>query len=40
MTRLNSFGARQDLHVGQETYEIYSLEKLERGGFPQVARLP
>ncbi len=40
MSRLNSFGARTEIRVGGETFDIYSLRALERAGFPQVARLP
>jgi aconitate hydratase A / 2-methylisocitrate dehydratase len=36
----NSFGARDTLRVGDETFEIYRLEKLERGGVGPVSRLP
>ncbi len=40
MSRLNSFGTRSELRVGSDTYDIYSLERLERAGFPHVSRLP
>jgi aconitate hydratase A / 2-methylisocitrate dehydratase len=36
----NSFGARDTLRVGDETFEIFRLEKLERGGLGPVSRLP
>jgi aconitate hydratase len=40
MSSINSFGTRSQIHVGKETYDIYSLEKLERAGFARVAQLP
>jgi aconitate hydratase len=40
MTTENSFGTRTSLSVGDTTVAFHSLETLERGGFPAVARLP
>jgi aconitate hydratase len=37
---LNSFGTRTSLKVGNQSYEIYRLENLERAGFTNVSRLP
>ena len=39
MSRLNSFGTRSEIRVGDQTYDIYSLRVLERW-FPRIARLP
>jgi aconitate hydratase A / 2-methylisocitrate dehydratase len=36
----NSFDTRSPLTVGGETLQIFSLPKLERAGFPSLARLP
>src|SRR5579863_6574411 len=36
----NSFGARDTLKVGNQSYEIYRLEALERRGIGHVAKLP
>jgi aconitate hydratase len=36
----NSFSARSALRVGDESFEIYRLEALERAGVDNVARLP
>jgi len=36
----NSFGARTTLRVGDETYEIFSLEKAEKNGLSGASRLP
>ncbi len=40
MSTENSFGTRTSLSVGDTTVAFHSLETLERGGFPAVARLP
>jgi aconitate hydratase len=40
MSTENSFGTRASLSVGDTTVAFHSLETLERGGFPAVARLP
>ena len=37
---LDSFKTRIPLAVGSDTVSIYSLQALERAGFPRVARLP
>ncbi|MBM4263668.1 MAG: aconitate hydratase AcnA [Deltaproteobacteria bacterium] len=36
----NSFGTRQTLKVGGESYDIFRLDVLEKAGFPNVSRLP
>src|SRR4030095_10678096 len=36
----DSFHTKSELKVGPDTYEIFSLKKLEERGFPQVPRLP
>jgi aconitate hydratase len=36
----NTFGTRASLKAGGETFEIYSLQALEKAGFPSLARLP
>src|SRR5580704_14313625 len=40
MTQVNSFGAAATLGVGSTGYRIFRLYALEKGAFPQVARLP
>ena len=40
MSTVNSFGTRTPLTTGGRTYQTYSLQTLERGGFPEIARLP
>jgi aconitate hydratase len=40
MAQLDSFGARSQLRVGERTYDIFSLEALERAGVGNVSRLP
>jgi len=40
MSRSNSFGTRNELRVGAETYDVYSLDRLARAGFPRVTQLP
>ena len=40
MSSHNTFGTRTALSVGDTTVSYYSLEALERAGFPTVARLP
>src|SRR5262249_27850829 len=40
MSSVNSFGTRTALAVGGRTVQSYSLPALERGGFPEIARLP
>ena len=37
---VNSFGARQSLKVGAESYDIFRLDALEKAGFKNVSRLP
>ena len=37
---VDSFGTRQVLKVGSESYDIFRLDRLERAGFKSVARLP
>ena len=37
---VNSFGTRQALKVGSESYDIFSLPQLEQAGFKNVSRLP
>jgi aconitate hydratase A / 2-methylisocitrate dehydratase len=37
---VNSFGTRQALKVGSESYDIFSLSQLEQAGFKNVSRLP
>src|ERR671919_823811 len=37
---VDSFGARQTLKVGSESYDIFRLDQLERAGFKNVSRLP
>jgi len=38
--QLDSFGTRSSLKVGNDTFEIYRLDLLEKAGFKDVARLP
>lgn len=40
MATLDSFGVRREIRVGEDKYTFYSLEALERSGFPHVSRLP
>jgi aconitate hydratase len=40
MSTVNSFGTRSPLIVDGRTYQMFSLPALERGGFPEIARLP
>ncbi|MEE2966136.1 MAG: aconitate hydratase AcnA [Acidobacteriota bacterium] len=40
MSTENSFGTRTSLSIGDTRIAFHSLETLERGGFPAVARLP
>src|SRR3989304_8352620 len=37
---LNSFGARATLKVGNQSYQIYRLDLLEKAGFKNISRLP
>jgi aconitate hydratase len=37
---VNSFSTRQPLRVGGDSYDIFSLARLERAGFKNVSRLP
>src|SRR4026207_489773 len=37
---VNSFGTRQVLKVGGESYDIFRLDRLEQAGFKNVSRLP
>ncbi|MBI4459411.1 MAG: aconitate hydratase, partial [Acidobacteria bacterium] len=37
---MNSFGTRSPLRVGQETYDIFHLEALEKAGIGNLSRLP
>ncbi len=37
---LNSFGTAATLKVGEQTYKIHRLDKLEKAGFKNVSRLP
>ena len=37
---VNSFGTRQALKVGSESYDIFSLPQLEQAGFKNVSHLP
>jgi aconitate hydratase len=37
---MDSFGTRSDLRIGGNTYEFYSLGRLERAGVATVSRLP
>jgi aconitate hydratase len=37
---VDSFGARQTLKVGGESYDIFRLDQLEKAGFKNVSRLP
>ena len=37
---VNSFGTRQVLKVGGESYDIFRLDGLEKAGFKNVSRLP
>ena len=37
---LNSFGARAALKVGNQSYDIYRLDLLEKAGFKNVSRFP
>jgi aconitate hydratase len=37
---VDSFGARQVLKVGNESYDIFRLDRLEKAGFKNVSRLP
>ena len=40
MGLLNSFSTRTPLNVGGETFQIFSLEALQRAGYPGIERLP
>ena len=40
MSTVNSFGTRTPLTATGRTYQTYSLQTLERSGFPAIARLP
>ena len=40
MNSHDTFGTLDSLSVGDEKVSFYSLEALERAGFPKVARLP
>ena len=40
MGSLNSFSTRTPLNVGGETFQIFSLEALQRAGYPGIERLP
>src|SRR5262245_57314564 len=40
MSTANSFGTRTSLTAAGHTYQTYSLQTLERSGFPEIARLP
>ncbi len=40
MSTVNSFGTRTALAVGGRTYQMFSLPRFERAGFPEIARLP
>ncbi len=40
MSRSNSFGTKSELRAGNAAYDIFSLDRLERAGFPRVAQLP
>ncbi|HEV3484796.1 MAG TPA: aconitate hydratase AcnA, partial [Vicinamibacterales bacterium] len=40
MASLNSFNTRSSLTAGGQTFQIFSLPALEKGGFAAVARLP
>ena len=37
---LDSFGTKSTLKVGDQSYKIYRLERLEKAGFKNVSRLP
>jgi aconitate hydratase len=37
---VDSFGARQALKVGSQSYDIFRLDALERAGFKNVSKLP
>ena len=37
---VNSFGARSSLKVGNDSYDIFRLDQLEKAGFKNVSRLP
>ena len=37
---LDSFGTAATLKVGNQTYKIHRLDKLEKAGFKTVSRLP
>src|ERR1044071_8859505 len=37
---VNSFATRKALNVGSESYDIFSLPRLEQAGFKNVSRLP
>ncbi|HYA30889.1 MAG TPA: aconitase family protein, partial [Acidobacteriota bacterium] len=37
---VNSFGTRKRLNVGADSYDIFSLDQLEKAGFKNVSRLP
>ena len=37
---LNSFGARATLKVGNQSYQVYRLDLLEKAGFKNISRLP
>jgi aconitate hydratase len=40
MSTVNSFGTRTPVTAAGRTYQTYSLQTLERSGFPEIARLP
>ena len=40
MGSLNSFSTRTPLNVGGESFQIFSLEALQRAGYPGIERLP
>ncbi|HME62072.1 MAG TPA: aconitase family protein, partial [Candidatus Binatia bacterium] len=37
---VDSFGARQALKVGNQSYDIFRLDRLEKAGLKNVSRLP
>src|SRR5262245_25734190 len=37
---LDTFGTRKSLTVGRESFDYFSLDALERAGFPSMQRLP
>ena len=37
---VDSFGTRQVLKVGSESYDIFRLDRLQQAGFKNVSRLP